>query len=411
MFLDLDQLKVVNDTCGHAAGDELIRQISRVLRSRLREDDTLARLGGDEFGVLLHDCSPEHAARIAETLRQTVSELPFAWRSRSFKVSASIGLVNITQEMNSVTEVLRAVDAACYMAKEKGRNRLQVYHPDDKDLALRHGQMEWISQIHRAIEHNRFRLYAQKIVSIQNTNETGIHVELLIRMLDDRGNVVPPMAFIPAAERYNLMPTIDRWVIRSAFEAISRLRKESPSAVSMCAINLSGASLGDDHLLSFVCEQFRITGIAYSTICFEITETAAIANLAKATSFIHELRQLGCAFSLDDFGAGMSSFAYLKHLPVDFVKIDGGFVKNMTTDPIDLAMVEAINHIGHVMGKKTIAEFVEDKKTLASLRNIGVDFAQGFGIATPQQFDHWLSPADNDEPSAVLVTACSFEDT
>ena len=386
MYLDLDQFKVVNDTCGHPAGDELMRQISAVLQRRLREGDTLARLGGDEFGVLLENCAPEHAARIAEELRQTVADFPFAWHTRSFTLSVSIGVVNVANGLFTIAEVLSAADAACYMAKDKGRNRVQVCDPEDTELSMRQGEMEWVGRIHKALEEARLCLFAQDIVPVKGPGG-GRHVELLIRMLDERGKLVPPMAFIPAAERYNLMPAIDRWVIRTAFATLADMA-QTPGGrpIETCSINLSGSSLGDERSLEYVREQFALFGIAHSVICFEITETAAIANLSKAAHFINELRTLGCRFSLDDFGAGMSSFAYLKHLPVDYLKIDGGFVKDMLDDPIDRAMVEAINHIGHVMGKKTIAEFVENGQILDVLRGIGVDYAHGYGVARPAPF-------------------------
>ncbi len=387
MYLDLDQFKVVNDTCGHAAGDELMRQISAVLQRRLRERDTIARLGGDEFGVLLENCNADHASRIAEQLRQTVAEFPFAWHNRSFSLSVSIGVVNIDNGLFTLGDVLSAADAACYMAKEKGRNRVHLFHADDNELSVRQGEMEWVARIHKALEEDRLRLYAQEIVPVDVTANEGRHVELLIRMLDEHGQLVPPMAFIPAAERYNLMPAIDRWVLRTAFSTLATMgAAASAHPIEMCSINLSGASLGDERSLDYVRDQFTQFGIAHSAICFEITETAAIANLSKAVHFIQQLKALGCRFSLDDFGSGMSSFAYLKHLPVDFVKIDGSFVKDMLDDPMDRAMVEAINHIGHVMGKSTIAEFVENDDILQVLREIGVDYAQGYGVAKPRPF-------------------------
>jgi len=299
----------------------------------------------------------------------------------------SIGLVNIGTGLFTLTEVLSVADAACYMAKEKGRNRVHVFHREDSELSNRQGEMEWVARINEALEQGRLCLYAQEIIPTDPRAKVGSHFELLIRMLDERGKLIPPMAFIPAAERYNLMPLIDRWVIRTAFSTLASMRDQvRGSPIDMCSINLSAASLGDERSLEYIREQFVHFGIAHSAICFEITEHAAIANLSKAAHFIQELKALGCRFSLDDFGRGMSSFGYLKHLPVDFLKIDGGFVKDMLDDPIDRAMVEMINHIGHVMGKSTIAEFVENRDILRALRDIGVDLAQGYGIARPRPF-------------------------
>ena len=386
MYLDLDQFKVVNDTCGHAAGDQLMRQVTAVLQRRLREGDTLARLGGDEFGVLLENCAPDNALRIADGLRQTVMDCHFAWEARSFNIGVSIGLVNVADGMFTLTDVLSAADSACYMAKEKGRNRVQVYHAGDTELSMRQGEMEWIGRLQKALDEDRFVLYSQDIAVLDPARKIEDHCEILIRMLDEKGELVPPMAFIPAAERYNLMPSIDRWVIRNAFAIIARQRAEKEGAPGIFAINLSGASIGDERFLDYVREQFTHFAVPPKSICFEITETAAIARLDKATDFINQLKSLGCLFSLDDFGAGMSSFAYLKHLPVDFLKIDGGFVKDMADDPIDRAMVEAINSVGHVMGKKTIAEFVDGERVIRLLREMGVDYAQGYGVAKPRLF-------------------------
>ncbi|WP_024304137.1 EAL domain-containing protein [Pseudogulbenkiania sp. MAI-1] len=381
MYLDLDQFKVVNDTCGHAAGDELLRQVCVLLQQQLREEDTLARLGGDEFGVLLLNCPPEGALVVAEKLRQIVLDLHFSWGGQPFSISASIGVVNISGVPTTLQEVMRAADMACYMAKEKGRNRVQLHSTNDAELTTRYGEMEWVHRLRRAMEEDRFCLYAQKIIPVADDEPAGPHFELLLRLRDEYGMLVPPNAFIPAAERYNLMTTIDRWVVRTV---LSTLAARTPSGSRWtCAINLSGASLGDDEFLDYLRTELLGSGVDPTCLCFEITETVAIANLASATEFMRELRQLGCRFSLDDFGAGMSSFGYLKHLPVDYLKIDGSFVKDMVGDPINHAMVEVINHIGHVMGKHTIAEFVEDQDILDELKKIGVDYAQGYGVARP----------------------------
>jgi diguanylate cyclase (GGDEF)-like protein/PAS domain S-box-containing protein len=390
MFLDLDQFKLVNDTSGHAAGDELLRHICALLQSGLREGDTLARLGGDEFGILLENCSPDAAEKIAEGLRETVQNLHFVWKTRPFMTSVSIGLVHLTQMPTSLEASLRAADMACYMAKEKGRNRVQVYHADDSELSVRFGEMAWVQRLHMALEENRFCLYSQEIAGLDPSVQGGGHIEVLLRLQDENGRIIFPDSFIPAAERYGLMTTLDRWVVHNVFKVIAQCISETPSdsatPLALCAINLSGSSIGDDEFLDYLQDQFRHFSIPPNMICFEITETSAIANLGSAIRFINELKALGCQFSLDDFCAGMSSFAYLKHLPVDYLKIDGSFVKDMLDDPINRAMVEVINHIGHVMGKRTIAEFVETPLIEQALMEIGVDYAQGYLIERPQPF-------------------------
>lgn len=382
LYLDLDQFKIVNDTCGHVAGDELLRQLSTLLRDKLRQSDTLARLGGDEFGVLLDSCGTESALRIAEVLRLTVSDFHFVWLDKVFPIGVSIGLVTFANDGITLADILKMADIACYISKDSGRNRVHVYEELDQKLIQRHGEMGWIGRLQKALDENRFVLYSQKIQSTRSEHDAGNHFELLIRIHDEDGSVVPPMAFIPAAERYGLMPTIDRWVIRTACShyAARRSRGESPDKY---AINLSGTSICDEQFLPFVLEQFAVHRIPPGDICFEITETAAIVNLNQAVALIKELKAIGCQFSLDDFGSGMSSFGYLKHLPVDFLKIDGGFVKDILDDPIDRAMVEAIHNIGHVMGLQTIAEYVENDAIADVLREIGIDFVQGFGIEKP----------------------------
>ena len=380
LYLDLDQFKVVNDTCGHSAGDELLRQLTTQIQDKVRDSDTFARLGGDEFGVLLENCPLDQAVRLANVLLDEVGSFRFAWLDKTFAVGVSIGLVAITASSGNSASVLSAADTACYAAKDKGRNRVQVYSPGDIEMAERHGEMHWVARIAKAFEEDRFHLYYQPIVLVQVAAQNKEqHFEILLRMRDENHNLIPPNAFIPAAERYNMMVEIDRWVVRNVFNWLIA-NAERPV---ICAINLSGQSVNDDRFLAFLIDQIKGTGVTPRKVCFEITETAAISNLAKASNFIKTVKSLGCSFSLDDFGSGMSSFSYLKNLPVDYLKIDGSFVRDMINDPIDRAMVESINNIGHVMGIKTIAEFVENRAILEELHAIGVDYAQGYGIAKP----------------------------
>jgi diguanylate cyclase (GGDEF)-like protein len=380
-YLDLDQFKIVNDTCGHVAGDELLRQVAGLLRGKVRDTDVLARLGGDEFGVLLKYCDPQRAPAVAESLCRTLKDFKFLWGDHSFETGASIGLVAIGEDSQSVSEVLSTADVACYAAKDKGRNQVHMYQPNDNELKQRRGEMQWVSRIRRAIDENRFRLYYQPIIPLNPGSSRDMHRELLIRLLDEEGKLVPPMAFIPAAERYNLMPDVDRWVIRNSFKLLGA--QCSNDCDWVCTINLSGQSLCDNTFLDFVTRQLDLSGVNPDRICFEITETAAVANLVKASHFISVLKGMGCRFALDDFGSGLSSFAYLKNLKVDYLKIDGSFVRDMMNDPIDRSLVEAINEIGHVIGIQTIAEFVENNDILETLRKIGVDYAQGYAIAKP----------------------------
>lgn len=382
-YLDLDQFKVINDICGHIAGDELLRQLSQLLAGKVRKRDTLARLGGDEFGVLMEHCSLQQAERVATALKKAIQDFRFVWEEKIFSIGVSIGLVPIVEANESVTSVLSMADAACYAAKDAGRNRIHVYRGADIDFARRHREMQLVSRINQALDQDHFHLAFQPIALVTESGDQREHYELLLRMEDEAGRIVPPSAFLAAAERYSLSAKLDRWVIGTAFRWLTRHPRHL-ECLYLCSINLSGLSLGDKEFLKFIVQELDATKIPPEKVCFEITETAAIANLENATRFIKALKEKGCRFALDDFGSGLSSFAYLKNLPVDFLKIDGVFVRDIVDDPIAFAMVRSINEIGRVMGKRTIAEFVENDAILEKLREIGVDYAQGYGICRPQ---------------------------
>jgi diguanylate cyclase (GGDEF)-like protein/PAS domain S-box-containing protein len=379
LYVDLDQFKVVNDTCGHQAGDRLMRDVTSLLRARVRTQDTIARLGGDEFGILLDATSVAQAGRIADSVRQAIHNYRFIWAGSTLTVGASIGVVEINRDTDSVASVLSAADIACYAAKEGGRNRIHIY---DGDGAVdRHRELHWAARLTRAVEENRLELFYQPIVPIAAAGPMDFH-ELTVQLRDDDGRLVPAGEFIPAAERYNVMPAIDRWVILRALERL-RNAPMGPAASPVLAVNLSGNSLSDQSFLEFVVEQAGAPDVA-RRLCFEITETAAVTNWSNALYFMKELQQRGCRFALDDFGSGLSSFMYLRTLPVDYLKIDGQFIAQVAANPVDRNMVEAICKIGRSLGIFTVAECVESATVLAELKRIGVDFAQGYYLARPQ---------------------------
>lgn len=381
LYLDLDQFKIINDTCGHMAGDELLKQLSKLLGQRLRSSDTLARLGGDEFGVLLRNCDGVDARKVAENLCKEVREYRFVWEDKPFAVSLSVGMVIMGSNYKTAGELLSHADLACYAAKDRGRDNVQVYETSDLSMQQRQRDMHWTSRLQSALQTNDFFLYHQEMVSLQEGSADGFRTEFLVR-LRDGDNIVPPGAFIPAAERFGLMPRIDRRVIDLAFAYLDRtgLGRESTGTFF---INLSGGSLSDGELFHFIHSKVQQYSILPARICFEITETSAIAHLNDTIGFIERARQEGFEFALDDFGTGMSSFTYLKALPIDYLKVDGGFIQNLLADPIDMGIVDACNRIGHAAGLKTIAEFVESDEVKDCLIKLGFDYAQGYGIAMP----------------------------
>lgn len=381
-YLDLDQFKIINDTCGHIAGDELLRQISHLLKKHLRNHDILARLGGDEFGILMEHCNTCDAGKIAQKLIDKISQHRFIWEGKPYAISVSIGIAPITDKMQNTTELLRNADIACYTAKDAGRNCLRIYQAGKSDIDQVHGDMQWVTKINLALENNNFCLYAQEISPNVASVERGLHYEVLLRMLGDNGEIIAPNAFLPAAERYHLVTKIDCWVIEHQFEYLSK-HPDHLAMIKLCSINISGPSLTAPGFQQVVINSLNKYQIPANKICFEITETAAISNLSDANAFIDAMHKMGCRFALDDFGTGLSSFAYLKYLPVDFLKIDGVFVKGIVEDPIDYAMVKSIHEVACVMGKKTVAEFVENSDIQLKLKEIGVHYTQGYGIAKP----------------------------
>ena len=415
-YLDLDNFKVVNDTGGHIAGDELLKMLKLRFQSMMREADVLGRLGGDEFGILLAGCSVDRAVEVAEEIRAMAEDFRFVWDNKAFRIGVSIGVVKISADSGALSDVLVAADSACYMAKEKGRNRVHVYEENDKEMLERQGQMQWIQQIHDVLEQNRFRLFFQVTEYLRGQpGEKGkIHGEVLLRIIDEDMKLIGPGSFIPSAERYNLMPMIDRWVIENTLKLLSGNLETVINIMDRCCINLSGQSLSDERFTKFLIEQIHDTRVPPELLCFEITETAVIANLNTATSLISSLRDMGCQFALDDFGVGLSSFGYLRNLSIDYLKIDGSFVKNIANNKIDYEMVRAINQIGHTMNIKTIAEFVEDEAILQAVRELGVDYAQGYVIAKPVPMEIALfSDSSAVSPGAAMSTdlPVSIKDT
>ncbi|MFL0801272.1 MAG: EAL domain-containing protein [Agarilytica sp.] len=387
-FLDLDQFKLVNDTCGHLAGDNLLRQLSAILREVVEGQGVIGRLGGDEFAVFMVDCSVDAALNLANRILKAVQDFQFAWEGHVFRIGVSIGLVPVESEILKMSELLKHADAACYMAKDLGRNRIHVYYPDDRELNLRHGEMQWASRIYRALDENLFTLHAQ-LIGAMDTHKRSMY-EVLVRMRGDDGEIIPPGAFIPAAERFNLISKVDCWVVENTLKLLAKY-PDFLDCIEFISINLSGHSLADEATRDFVITQIAKHKIDASKICLEITETAAVLNLSAAEDFMTALKFMGCRFALDDFGSGVSSFGYLKKIPVDYLKIDGMFVRDIAEDPIDHAMVKSINEIGHVMGMMTIAEFVENSQIQDKLKALGVDYVQGFGVGRPTPFEEIIT--------------------
>ena len=390
LYFDLDRFKIINDTCGHNAGDELLRQLSKVLIAQIRRSDTLARLGGDEFAVILYQCPKQKAVEVAQKILTSVQQFYFLWEEQSFTIGVSIGVLSFKSQEDSLTSILKAADTACYNAKNLGRNQIYVIENKEQELAQMSQEMNWLAEIHQALELDRFVLFSQKIQPLQTEFSHSEHYEVLLRMEGRNGQMISPMAFIPIAERYQLMNQIDRWVIRTLFATQGpHYRKrgrivQQDIPASLYAINLSGQTLNDSSFVQFIKEELESHQIPPQLICFEITETVAIANIAQAKLIITQLKELGCRFALDDFGSGMSSFCYLKSLPVDFLKIDGIFIRELLQDPINSSIVQSFHQVAQAMEISTIAEYVDSEEKLVELKSLGIDYAQGYWIAEPQ---------------------------
>ena len=390
LYIDLDQFKIVNDTCGHAAGDELLRQLAGLLMSSVRYRDTLSRLGGDEFGMLLENCPLDKAVSIAHDLLKAMDSFQFTWDDKTFTLGMSIGIVPIDRTTTDIAKAMSAADSACYIAKEAGRNRVQIAHLGDRKLQERHGEMQWMSRLTRAIEENQFELFYQPVVDCARRSGNMRHIEVLLRMIDDDGTIIAPGVFMPAAEKYNLAAGIDRWVISNTLEWLAANSSDANRPLQI-SVNISGNTINSPDMLRFIIDKTDECGVSAGDIIFEVTEASAIDNITAATSFMLTLRGCGFRFLLDDFGSGLSSFTYLKKLPVDYLKIDGAFVRDILSDPVDYAMVRSINELGQLLGKETIAEYVETLDVADELRSIGIDYVQGHAYAKPQplhQFTH-----------------------
>lgn len=386
IVIDLDRFKMINDAAGQKGGDQLLIQITGLILKNIKKTDILSRLGSDEFAIILKQCDLKHAIDTVDRIRLVIKQFRFLYQEKMFDLSASFGVVELTTEIKDISQALGAADLACSVAKEQGGNRAHVYSATDEKLLKHESQVLWVSRINLAIEGDLFQIYRQKIELLQENPENEEHYEILIRLKQKNGDVLLPFHFIPAAERYNLMPKIDRWVIKTTLNKMAEEFAKKPGSKLMCSINLSGQSFSEEGFVAYIKDQINITGVPANRICLEMTETAAVSNLMQAVKFMEDLKEVGCHFSLDDFGSGMSSFTYLKNLPVDYLKIDGYFVKTMLENKIDKAMVNSIHQIGHVMGLKTIAEFVENDDIMNELKAMGITYGQGYGIHKPEHF-------------------------
>lgn len=384
IHIALDQFKLVNDTIGHSAGDAFIERLSRVLKESIDpRRDVLARIGGDEFGILFREIEPAEALKLSEQVRINIAKEKFEWNAHNHQITASIGFIPIVKRSGTPNRVLSLADAACRVSKGKGGNHVQVYRSDDEEIKKHRGQLVWLGRLRKAFEKGQFRLFAQPIqkLDVEAFKQPYHHYETLIRLFDENGQPVSPDEFIPAAEYYSMMPQMDRWVVRALLKELKRITQTEP--LPMFAINLSGQSLDEEEFLQFVLDEIRQSQVNPKMLCFEITERVAINNLGLANKFIDTLQDIGCSFSLDDFGTGVSSFSYLKQLPVNYLKIDGSFIKDIQTDDVARTMVKSITQVGQVMDVQTIGEFVEDEKVIQILRDMGIDYGQGYGISKP----------------------------
>ena len=396
LYIDLDQFRLINDTCGYVAGDILLKQLSQLLKEKVRDSDCLARIGGDEFAILLENCPPDRALQVAHNLMKVINEFRFEWKNTPYSITTSIGFVEINAATTGVDELLSNADMACYLAKDQGGNRIKVFAGEDDELSRKKGEMQWVTRLNRALEEKQFRLYEQAILPVVPHDIEVKHSELLIRLENSDGTVMEPETFVPAAEHYHLIAKIDRWVIDTAFEYLSNLLQQgnTPHDLGVYFISVSGSSLGDAGFYNFVNEKLDLHDIPGEMVCFEVKEATALSQYGPAIDFINNVRQRGCSIAIDDFGAGLSSFSYLKSVPVDYVKIDGGFIGHVDRDPMDCAIVEAINQIGHIAGLQTIAELVESDAVMGKLKAIGVDYAQGNKLDAPHPIGSaYLQPA------------------